>query len=188
MTSTSTTRLRRDAGASIFAFGLAGVALLVHATTSVLDDWVGGRIALHVTGTGATGATTLHVDAADVPGWSVLALRMAELVQWLAGAAVLVMLSVCVVRMIGGEVFSRPTARWAAGAGWATLVLLLVPTILRAVATNVAIHGALDASRWDPATVATQWWYLYVGMMALSFLALVLRRGSQLQADQDGLI
>ncbi|WP_338751648.1 hypothetical protein [Janibacter alittae] len=185
---TPSTKLRRDAAASVFAYALAGGALVVHVAATLTDDWGEGRVALRVTGAGDLGASTLRVDSAQVPAWALTTLRAAELGQWLAGAAVLVMLTVCVVRMIRGEIFTRSTARWATGASWAALLLLLLPPLLRGLATNVALHATVGTERWEPHAVTPEWWYLYVGMMTLSFLALVLRRGSQLQEDQDGLI
>lgn len=188
MASTSTRTIRRDAGASVFAFALAGVALLLQVVTTVTEHWWADELTLQVTRTDGTGSAALLVDAADVPDWAVAVLRAADVVEWLAGGAVLVLLSACVVWMIRGEIFTRRTARWITGASWATLLLLLGPSILRAISTNVAIHAADDPDRWDSTTITVEFWYLYVGMMTLSFFALVVRRGAQLQADQDGLI
>lgn len=185
---TTTKKLRRDAGASVFAYAVAGVALLVHVIASVRGRWSADEVALEVTGGPGDGVETLHVDTAAAPGWAVATLRVAEAAEWLLGAAVLVVLTVCVVRMIRGEVFSRSTARWATAAGWATLALLILPGVLRLGATNAALQSTPDPQRWDTSLVSTEWWYLYVGMMTLSFLALVLRRGAQLQEDQEGLI
>lgn len=185
---TTTKKLRRDAGASVFAYAVAGVALLVHVIASIWGRWSADEVALEVTTGPGEGVETRYVDAAEVPGWAVVTLRVAEAAEWLLGAAVLVMLTVCVVRMIRGEVFSRSTARWATAASWVTLGLLIVPGALRLGATNAALQSTPDPQRWDTSLLSAEWWYLYVGMMTLSFLALVLRRGSQLQEDQEGLI
>mgnify|MGYP000377287536 CR=1 FL=1 len=76
-------------------------------------------------------------------------------------------------------------ASQSGGSGF-SMLLLLLPFLLRLPATNMALQSAPDD--WDARLLDEGWWYLYIGMMTLSFLALVLRRGSQLQADQDGLI
>lgn len=185
MARTSTTRLRRDASASIFAFGLAGLALLVHVVRSVTDRWSADVVALPVIDPDEL-PRTLLVETADLPEWALVTLRVADVLQWATSAAVIVLLSLCVLAMLRGDVFVRSTARWATAASWIVVVMLVVPGLLRRPATNLALQSR--AGDWDAQAISTQWWYLYVGAMTLSFVALVLHRGSQLQKDQDGLI
>lgn len=185
MARTSTTRLRRDAGASIFAFGVAGLALLAHVIRSVTDRWSADVVALPAINPEELPRTVL-VETADLPAWALITLRAADVLQWATSAAVLVLLSLCVVAMLRGDVFARSTARWATVASWIVIVMLLAPSLLRRPATNLALQAR--TGDWDAQAITTQWWYLYVGAMTLSFVALVLRRGSQLQEDQDGLI
>lgn len=184
MGSTPTTRLRRDAGASIFAFSLAGLALVVHVIGEA-GRWSADVVALRATDPDGLTRTVL-TPAAELPGWAITSLRLADVVQWTTSAAVLVLISLCVVAMLRGDVFARSTARLATASSWVVIVMLLLPSLLRSPATNLALQSR--PSGWEPQMITTQWWYLYVGAMTLSFVALVLRRGSQLQADQDGLI
>lgn len=184
MARTPTTKQRRDAGASVFAYAIAGAALLVHVFTTVVDRWWADDLVLHAAG--GDGRRTVLVPVADVPGWVTAALRTADVVEWLASAAVLVTLTACVLGLMRGDVFSRATARWATASSWATAALLFLPFLGRLPATNTALQNV--PGEWDARVLDEGWWYLYVGMMTLSLFALVLRRGSQLQADQDGLI
>lgn len=180
------THFRRDAGASIFTFGVAGIALLFHVTSTVLTNWSASEITLEALDPKGR-VRTILIDTADVPGWVVLAVRSAEVVEWGASAAVLVLLSLCVVGMLRGDVFTSSTARWV---GWAGTIIvafmLVVPGALRVLATNMALQN--KTGDWDAHAIGAQFWYLYVGAMTLSFVALVLRRGCQLQEDQEGLI
>ena len=184
MASTSTTKSRRDAGASIFAYAIAGVALLVHVFNSLADRWWSDE--LELLASNGKGQRTVLVPVSEVPGWVTTVFRVADVVEWLADASVLICLSACVLGMVRGDVFTRRTARWATASSWGAVSLLLLPFLLRLPATNMALQSAPDD--WDARLLDEGWWYLYIGMMTLSFLALVLRRGSQLQADQDGLI
>ena len=184
---TTARRYRTDAIASIFVFGLAGVALISHVVTSVTDRWSGGELALDASG--PHGPRTVVVRAADVPGWAATTLRGAEVVEWAASAAVLVMLTMCVLGMVRGDAFARSTARWAAWASGTVIGgMILVPIIARTLATNVALQSTPDPDQWSSRSTGPEFWYLYVGSMLLSFLALVLRRGRQLEQDQEGLI
>ena len=106
--------------------------------------------------------------------------------RFIQAGAVLLTLTLCVLGLVRGDVFTRATARWATAGSWATVALLFLPFALRLPATNMALQSV--SGEWDAALLDAGWWYLYVGMMTLSFLALVLRRGSQLQEDQEGLI
>ena len=45
-----------------------------------------------------------------------------------------------------------------------------------------------ESGDWTTHVTGEPFWYLYVGAMTLSFLAFFLRRGSQMQHDQAGLI
>ncbi|MDN5716900.1 MAG: hypothetical protein L0G89_06665 [Janibacter sp.] len=184
MASTPATRTRRDAGASVFAYAIAGVALLVHVFSSLTDRWWSDELVLLASD--GTGQRTVLVPVSEVPGWVTTVFRVADVVEWLAAAAVLICLTACVVGMMRGDVFTRRTAWWATASSWAAVSLLLLPFALRLPATNMALQSAPGA--WDAQLLDEGWWYLYIGMMTLSFLALVLRRGSQLQADQAGLI
>lgn len=184
MASTPATRTRFDATASIFAYGIVGVVLLVHAVTTITRDWSSDDLVLHASNDSGARSVVVAVDA--VPGWASTALRAADVVGWLAAASVLVALTACVLGMVRGEVFSRSTARWATTSSWGALALLVLPLVPGLPATNMALQSA--PGDWDALVLDERWWTLYVGMMTLSFLALVLRRGSQLQADQDGLI
>ncbi len=185
-TFTPATRLRRDAAASVFAYALAGVALLVHVVGTVTDDWFTDELVLRASDGG--GRRTVTVPGSDVPTWVVTTLRAADVVEWVAAAAVLVTLTACVMGMVRGEVFTRATARWATWSSWAAVALLFLPLLGRLPATNMALQSAPDPDAWDVRVLDGYWWALYVGMMTLSFLALVLRRGSQLRDDQEGLI
>lgn len=186
MANSSARTIRRDAGASVFAYAVAGLALLVHVVTTITDDWFADEIVLAATND--EGRRTVTVATADVPDWAVTTLHVSQVMVWLAMAAVLVSLSMCVLGMIRGEVFSRPTARWATVSSWAALALLLLPAVVRVPATNMALQSTLAPDAWDALIIDSGWWAVYVGMMTLSFLALVLRRGSQLREDQEGLI
>lgn len=183
---TPSTKLRRDAAASVFAYAIAGIALLVHAGTTITNDWFSDDLVLAATDD--AGQHNVAVPTAAVPDWAVTTLRVADVVEWLAAAAVLVTLAACVMGMIRGEVFTRATARWATWSSWAAVALLVLPLIGRIPATNMALQSTPQPDAWDARAIDDGWWYLYVGMMTLSFLALVLRRGSQLRADQEGLI
>lgn len=183
---TPSTKLRRDAAASVFAYAIAGIALLLHVVTTVADDWFADDLVLAATN--GEGRRTVTVAAAEVPDWAGTALRVADVVEWLAAATVLVTLAACVMGMIRGEVFTRTTARWATWSSWAAAALLLLPPVGRLPATNTALQSAPRPDTWDAGVLDGGWWYLYVGMMTLSFLALVLRRGCQMREDQDGLI
>ena len=183
---TPSTKLRRDAAASVFAYAIAGIALLVHVVTTVAGDWFADDLVLAATD--GEGRRTVTVAAAEVPDWALITLRVADVVEWLAAAAVLVTLAACVMGLIRGEVFTRATARWATWSSWAAVALILLPVLGRLPATNMALQSTSRPDAWDALFVDGAWWYLYVGMMTLSFLALVLRRGTQLREDQDGLI
>lgn len=180
------TRLRRDASASIFAFGLAGTAMAVHVVETVVNVWQDTVVPIDVT-TPEGQATTALVAIEGAPDWAVATLRAAQAVEWVVGTVLLVLLTLCVVRMLRGEAFTRQTAQVATWAGWALLAHLSLPFLMRLVAVGEMLEGA-DVGELDPRLLKADFWYLYVGLMTLSFLALVLRRGSQLQADQDGLI
>lgn len=186
MVSTSTTKARRDAGATILAYAIAGVALFAHAVHAV-GDWREGVIPINVI-TAEDRATTHAVQTADVPGWAVATLQAAQALDWLLGGTVLVLLTLCVAGMMRGEVFTPRTARWSTWASWALFALMTLPLVLRLAASGEALHAAGLTDQFDLGLVTPQFWYLYVGMMTLSFLALVLRRGAQLRADQEGLI
>lgn len=181
------TRFRRDASASIFAYGVAGVALAVHVVETVVNDWQDDVVPIDVTDPDGR-ATTALVAIERAPDWAVTALRAAQAAEWVIGAAVLVLLTGCVVRMVRGEVFTRSTARVATWAGWTLLGFLFVPVVLRLAAAGEVLHAAGMHDEFDLRFAGADFWYIYVGMMTVSFLALVLRRGSQLQEDQDGLI
>ncbi len=181
------TRLRRDASASIFAFGVAGVALAVHVVDTVVNAWQDDVVPIDVT-TPDGHATTALVATEPAPDWAVTTLRAAQAVEWVIGALVLVLLTVCVVRMVRGEVFTHSTARVATWAGWMLLGFVLVPLVLRLAASGEVLYAAGTDEGFDLRLASADFWYLYVGMMTLSFFALVLRRGSQLQEDQEGLI
>ncbi|NYF97013.1 hypothetical protein [Janibacter cremeus] len=181
------TRFQRDASASIFAFGLAGVALAVHVADTVVDAWQDDVVPIDVTTTDGQ-ATTALVAIEQAPDWAVTTLRAAQVVEWILGALVLVLLTLCVVRMVRGEVFTRPTARVATWAGWTLLAYIGLPLVLRLVSSGEVLHAARVGEEFDVRMLSSEFWYLYVGMMAVSFLALVLRRGSRLQEDQEGLI
>lgn len=182
----TSTRIRRDAGASVFAYAIAGVALASHVVHAV-GEWREGVVPIDVI-TADDHATTTFVETAEASGWAVTTLQAAQAIEWLLGATVLVLLTSCVVRMIRGEVFTSRTARWSTWASWTLLALLAVPFALRLAASGEVLHSAGLTDRFDLGLVSPQFWYLYVGMMTLSFFALVLRRGAQLQADQEGLI
>lgn len=186
MTYHSPTRFRRDAGASIFAFGAAGVALLFHAVSTMLNRWSTNQITVDAIDPHGQARTVL-VDTETIPTWVRPTLHSADVVQWSASAAVLVLLSLCVLGMLRGNVFSSATARWAGWAGAVIVVFMLaLPGALRIPATNMALQS--EPGNWTAHVIGQPFWYLYVGAMTLSFLALVLRRGSQLQQDQAGLI
>lgn len=187
MTTTPTTRIRRDAAASVFAFGVAGLALLVHAAGVVSTDWRGGLVPVDVTDQDGR-STTVVVTAERAPDWAVVALRAAQAAEWVIGAAVLVLLTVCVLRMMRGQVFTRTTVRVASGASWALLALLGLPVVVRLLTSDTVLRAAGADEGMDVRLVGTEFWYLYVGMMTLSFVTLVLRRGSQMEEDQEGLI
>lgn len=181
------TRLGRDASASIFAFGVAGAALAVHVVDTVLGAWQDDVVPIDVA-TPDDHATTALVAIDRAPDWAVTTLRGAQAVEWVVGALVLTLLTVCVVRMVRGEVFTRRTARLAGWASWALLAYIAVPFVLRLASSGEVLHAAGVGEGFDVHLVSSDFWYLYVGMMTLSFLALVLRRGSQMQEDQEGLI
>lgn len=182
----SPTHFRRDAGASIFAFGAAGLALLFHAVSTILNRWSTSEITLVALDPQGQARTVL-INTSDIPTWVVPTLRSADVMQWGASAAVLLLLSLCVIGMLRGDVFSPSTARWAGWAGIVIVVFMLaLPGALRIPATNMALQS--HPGDWTAHIVAAPFWYLYVGAMTLSFVALVLRRGSQLQQDQAGLI
>lgn len=184
MATTTTTRARRDAGASVFAYAVAAGALLVHAVTTVINDWTRDDLVLDASS--GDGRRGVSVPVAEVPDWVPIALRTSDVVEWVAAGVVLLALTACVLGMIRGDVFDRSTARWATTASWASVVLLVLPVVGRLPATNMALQSV--TGDWDPQVLDEGWWYLYVAMMTLSFLALVLHRGSQLRADQEGLI
>lgn len=187
MTTTPTTKLRRDAAASVFVYGLAGLALAVHAVRTITHDWPGGLASIDVSDPDGRSTTAL-VATEPAPGWAVTTLRAAQVAEWVLGAAVLALLTLCVVRMIRGEVFARSTARTAGWASWTLLAFIVLPSVLRLAASGELLHAAGVDEGFDVRPVGSEFWYLYVGMMTLSFLALVLRRGSQLREDQEGLI
>lgn len=186
MVSTSKSTVRRDASASIFAYAIAGGALATHVAHAV-GNWREGVIPVDVV-TADDRASTTFVETAEVPGWAATTLQAAQALEWLLGAVVLLLLSACVARMIRGEVFTSLTARWSACTSWALCALLAIPFAVRLVASGEVLHAAGLTDRFDLRLVTPQFWYLYIGMMTVSFFALVLRRGVQLQADQDGLI
>lgn len=181
------TRFRRDASASIFAFGVAGVALAVHVADTVVGAWQDDVVPIDIT-TPDGHATTALVAIERAPDWAVTTLHAAQAVEWMIGALVLVQLTVCVVRMVRGEVFTRPTAQLAGWASWALLAYVALPLVLRLAASGEVLYAAGTDEAIDLRLAGADFWYVYVGMMTLSFLALVLRRGSQLQEDQEGLI
>lgn len=186
MTYHSPARFRRDAGASVFAFGAAGVALVFHAVSTMLNQWSANQVTLDALDSHGQ-ARTILIDTEGLPAWVAPTLHSADVVQWTGSAVVLVLLSLCVIGMLRGNVFSSSTARWAGWAGGVIVVFMLaVPAALRIPATNMALQS--EPGDWSAHIIGQSFWYLYVGAMTLSFLALVLRRGSQLQQDQAGLI
>lgn len=188
MSTTTITRTRRDALATVFAYAVAGLALVAHAVSAVLDGWPSGEVVLEVTSRPEGLRQSLVLDAGELADGALVSLRAAAVNEWALTALVLVLLTTCVLRLVRGEVFTRSTARWASAAGWATASLLIVPSILRLGGTNWALQTVPDPDRWRADLVGEQFWYLYVGMMTLSFLALVLHRGARMHEDQEGLI
>lgn len=186
MTYHSPARFRRDAGASAFAFGAAGVALAFHAVSTMRNQWPANQLTLDALDPHGQARTVL-INIENIPAWVTPTLHTADVVQWSASAVVLVLLSLCVIGMLRGNVFSSSTARWAGWAGGVIVVFMIaVPAALRIPASNMALQS--EPGDWTARIIGHPFWYLYVGAMTLSFLALVLRRGSQLQQDQAGLI
>jgi hypothetical protein len=193
---------RTDLWASLSVFALTSVIVLFDYIRGLLhslnDGVVTARVEFDTTppalttpnGLDLPTASTTVVDAPTdtLSPITVGFLRSAEALQTLGYLAALGLLSWIVVRFVRGRLFDRGVIRLVNAAATIAIATVFVPTIPRTLGTNMLIRDVDMNDVLDNAPIGPEFWYAYVFCMALSAVAVVLRIGSRVARDNEGLI
>lgn len=171
-------RVRRDIGASIFAYALSGL-VLVHYVASIfiqgefdtsLGDALGGGIPI-----------------AELTTGQIVMYGIAVGVKTLTLAALIVVLTLAARNMLRGEFFTPANSRYfssacfillAGGLGW----------FIEGMADNW-YSSSIDFDQWSGfAAKPPEFVVFYVFLLTLSLVAVAVRRGVRMQEDVDGLV
>ena len=115
-------------------------------------------------------------------------LRVAEALQTLGYLAALGLLSWIVVRFVRGRLFDRGAVRLVWIASIVAIATIIVPTIPRTLGTNMLIRDVGMNYALANAPLGPEFWYAYVFCMVLSAVGVVLRIGSRMARDNEGLV
>ncbi|AOW93677.1 hypothetical protein BFN03_16275 [Rhodococcus sp. WMMA185] len=118
-------------------------------------------------------------------------LRAGDAIQTASYLVVLTLIALLVYRVVRGEIFSRAASRLTYHLSrWVVLVVVVAPTIPKTIGTNLAIRdsGLGDSAAAANATLDTEFWFIAAASIVLSAMAIVLRLGTRMARDQEGLI
>lgn len=194
---------RTELWASLSVFALTSVIVLFDYVGGLLRSLNEGIVTARVefddptspvlttpNGTDLATASTTVVDAPTdtLSPVTVGFLRSAEVLQTLGYLAALGLLSWIVVRFVRGRLFDRGVIRLVNAAATIAIATVFVPTIPRTLGTNMLIRDVDMNDVLDNAPIGPEFWYAYVFCMALSAVAVVLRIGSHMARDNEGLV
>lgn len=182
MTTTDTRKETRDIWASIFAFGVAGIFVVMH-----LADSLFGRAFIHPVAIGLTGIA----DGDTIP-WS--ALNGGQIAYFGIGMAVqtialLVMglvLSQAATDYLKNRAFTLTLARKVNIAAWMVMAYLVGGFIEDIGANWVATTYGVE--NWAMGFYGQDFTVMYIMLMTLSLFGVALKRAARMQDDQEGLI
>lgn len=194
---------RRDLWASITVFAATALVVVVNYVVGLLDDLekrtVTARFSFEHTpppnmfspnGTPVSFAGTSNIDipTGAVSPVTVGFLRSADALETIGYLAVLALLTWVMVRFVRGRLFDKGVIRGVTAASVAAVITIIAPTFPRVLGSNLAIRDLA----WDDGVgaqgIGPEFWYAYVFCMALSAVAVVLRIGSRVARDNEGLV
>lgn len=194
---------RRDLWASITVFALVAAVVVGNYLNGLVDQMRAGIVSTRVTfdelpaptvttpnGIEVAIAPTTGVDIRTdtVSPVAVGFLRTADALETVGYLALLGLLTWMVVRFLRGRLFDRGAVRLVGAASVAAVLTIIIPVIPRILGSNLALRDLEWISGVNYAQLGPEFWYGYVFCMAFSAVAVVLRIGSRMARDNEGLI
>lgn len=194
---------RRDLWASISVFAVVAAVVVGNHLDGLLDQVRAGIVSTRLTfdeipaptmispnGIEVAVASTTDVDIRTdtVSPVAVGFLRSADALETVGYLALLGLLTWMVVRFLRGRLFDRGAVRLVGAASVAAVLTIIVPAVPRVIGSNLALRDLEWAGGVSFAQLGPEFWYGYVFCMALSAVAVVLRIGSRMARDNEGLI
>ncbi|MCW3469386.1 hypothetical protein OMK68_06920 [Rhodococcus pyridinivorans] len=154
------------------------------------DDAAAAPVLSTPTGVDLQSASTTVIDVPTdaLSPVSVGFLRAGEALQTLGYLAALALLSWIVVRFARGRLFDRGVIRLVWVTSIVAIATIFVPTIPRTLGTNMLIRDVDMNEVLSNAPLGPEFWYAYVFCMVISAVGVVLRIGSRMARDNEGLV
>lgn len=182
MSTTDTRKETRDIWASIVAFGVAGVLVVIHLANSVF-----GRAFIHPVAIGLTDiADGEKIPWSALNGGQIAYFGIGMAIQTIALLVMGLMLAQAATDFLRNRAFTLTFARRLNISGWMVLAYLIGGFIEDIGANWVAATYGVE--NWQMGFYGQDFTIMYVMLMALSLFGVALKRAARMQDDQEGLI